>query len=309
MFKPQHCGLYFTDDHIRQARREQDIEPFHSAFLFLRDREQQGADAAQWNAFRYRFQDDQDAGDKAVAALERWIDEPLTDDTTYIDSIGQTIMLAQAFEMMRVHPEWDAAHQVNWLNLFSDRVMTLSTSPYNDTQVENLWMAALVLVLGVIAEREDIFNEGVTVFKRMIDEGISPRGHIPKAVEGKDGGSLYRQILSNSAMIIMAEAAAHCGVNLWDYNNRGVSVTTAAVYPIYYFYTPERWTWDEGITLDEAQLLFRRYGGYLEILNRQTGFKDLKPLLEDLRPIYDPSGGGLTTLSHGMPVRKRGLFG
>src|SRR5689334_9881394 len=120
MFKPQHCGLYFTDDHIRQARREQDVEPFHSAFLFLRDREQQGAEAAQWNAFRYRFQGDEDAGDKAVASLERWIDEPLTDDTTYIDSIGQTIMLAQAFEMMRVHPAWDATRQINWLNLFSD---------------------------------------------------------------------------------------------------------------------------------------------------------------------------------------------
>ncbi|MEO8397478.1 MAG: alginate lyase family protein, partial [Chloroflexota bacterium] len=232
-----------------------------------------------------------------------------TDDTTYIDTIGQTIMLAQAFEMMRSHPAWELTSQTNWLNLFSDRVMTLSTSPYNDTQVENLWMAALVLALGVIVEREDVFNEGVIVFKRMVDEGISPRGHIPKAVEGKDGGSLYRQILSNSALVIMAEAAAHCGVNLWEYNNRGVSVTTAAVYPIYYFYTPERWTWDEGITLDEAQLLFRRYGGYLEILNRQTGFKDLKPLLEDLRPIYDPSGGGLTTLSHGMPIKKRGLFG
>ena len=56
-------------------------------------------------------------------------------------------------------------------------------------------------------------------------------------------------------------------------------------------------------------MLFRRYGGYLEILNRRTGFKDLKPLLEDLRPIYDPRGGGLTTLSHGVPVKKRGLFG
>ncbi|MBI1259073.1 MAG: hypothetical protein GC204_16510 [Chloroflexi bacterium] len=309
MFKPQHCGLYFTDEHIAQARREQDTEPYHSAFLYLRDREQHGADAAQWNAFRYRFQEDEEAGDRAIAALERWIDEPLTDDTTYIDSIGQTIMLAQTFEMMRDHPTWEAERQENWLNLFTDRVMTLSTSPYNDTQVENLWMAALVLALGIMVEREDVFNEGVLVFKRMVDEGISPRGHIFKAVEGKDGGSLYRQILSNSALVIMAEAASHVGVNLWDYNNRGVSVATAAVYPIYYFYTPERWTWDEDITLDEAQMLFRRYGGYLEILNRQTGFRDLKPLLEDLRPIYDPSGGGLTTLSHGLPLKKRGLFG
>ncbi len=62
---------------------------------------------------------------------------------------------------------------------------------------------------------------------------------------------------------------------------------------------------------DEAQLLFRRYGGYLEMVNRRTGYKDLKPLLEDLRPIYDPHGGGLTTLTHGVAVKpkRRGLFG
>jgi Alginate lyase len=309
MFKPQHVGLFFTQDHIGQARREQDSEPFRTAFLYLRDREQQGSEATLWNGLRYRFSSDEAAGETAVAALQRFINEPLTDDVTYLDTVGQTIMLAQAFEMTRDHAAWEQTAQNLWLNLFADRVSTLSTSPYKDTEVENLWMAALVMASGVLLEREDIFNEAVDVFKRTVDTGISPRGHIASAVEGKDGGSLYRQILSNSALVMMAEGGAHCGVNLWDYNNRGVSVTTAAVYPIYYFYTPERWTWDEGITLDEAQMLFRRHGGYLEILNRQTGFKDLKPLLEDLRPIYDPRGGGLTTLSHGLLVKKRGLFG
>ena len=150
------------------------------------------------------------------------------------------MMLAQAFEMTRDHPAWQPTARPVWLNLFQERVNTLSTSPYKDTQVENLWMAALVMASGILLEREDIFNAGVEVFKRTIDTEISPRGHIPKAVEGKDGGSLYRQILSVSALVLMAEAAAHCGVDLWKYNNRGVSVTTAAIYPIYYFYTPEQ---------------------------------------------------------------------
>ncbi len=308
MFKPQHCGLFFTSEHVEQARRERDSEPYRSAFLYLRDREQRGPEAAQWYGLRYRFEDDDDAGEVAIAALERSIDEPLTEDITYLDAVAQTMMLAQAFEMTRDHPAWQLDGQTRWLNLFQDRVDALSNSPYMDTQVENLWMAALVLASGVLLEREEIFQVGVDVFKSTVDDDISPRGHIAKAVEGNDGGSLYRQILSVAALVLMAEAAAHCGVDLWAYNNRGVSVTTAAVYPIYYFYTPERWTWDEGITLDEAQLLYRRYGGYLEILNRQTRFKDLKPLLEDLRPIYDPHGGGLTTLTHGMPARRRGLF-
>ncbi len=304
-----HCGLYFTEDHIRQAQHERDSEPYLSAYLFLREREQRGLEAAQWHGFRYRFEEDDRAGELAVEELEDCMDDPLTDDITYLDAIAETLMLAQSFEMTRNHPAWSVASQTRWLNLFQERVNLLSNSQYNDTHVENLWMAALVLMSGIVLERSEIMNVGIEVFQRTIDDEISPRGYIPKAVEGKDGGSLYRQILSVSALVLMAEAASHCGINLWEYSNRGVSVLTAAVYPIYYFYTPERWQWDQNISLDEAQLLFRRYGGYLEMVNRQTNFKDLKPLLEDLRPIYDPHGGGLTTLTHGVTVKRRGLFG
>jgi hypothetical protein len=310
MFKPNHCGLYFTETHIQQAQRNRDREPFLSAFLYLHDREQRGAAAAQWHALRYRFEDDSNAGETAVGELDNAIAAPITDDLTYLDAVAETMMLAQSFEMTRDHPAWMESAKTRWLDLLQDRVNTLSDSPYKDTQVENLWMAALVMMSGIVLEREEIFRVAVDVFQRTIDTEISPRGHIPKAVTGKDGGSLYRQILSASALVLMAEAAAHSGVDLWTYNNRGVSVATAAIYPIYYFYTPDRWTWDEGITQDESQLLFRRYGGYLEILNHRAGFKDLKPLLEDLRPIYDPHGGGLTTLSHGVPVvKRRGIFG
>ncbi len=306
-----HCGLYFTEEHVRQAQRGRDSEPQLSAYLFLREREQRGIAAAQWYGLRYRFDDNADAGERAVEKLADCIDEPLSDDLPYLDTIAETLMLAQSFEMTRDHPAWSAEAQMRWLNRFQDRVNQLSNSPYNDTLVENLWMAALVLTSGIVLERDDIMQVGIEVFKRTVDYEISPRGHILKAVEGDDGGSLYRQILSASALVLMAEAATHCGIDLWAYNNRGVSVMTTAVYPIYYFYTPERWTWDEGISIDESQLLFRRYGGYLEIVNQRTGYKDLKPLLEDLRPIYDPHGGGLTTLTHGVPLKpkRRGLFG
>lgn len=310
MFKPLHCGLYFTPEHVAQARRERDTEPFRSAFIYLREREQKGAEQAQWNGLRYRFESDEQAGDRAIDDLESCIADPLTEDMTYLDTIGQTMTLAQAFEMTRDHPAWQPGAQARWLALFEDRVNTLSVSPYNDTQVENLWMAALVMVAGVVLEREDIFNLSVEVFQNTVDTEISPRGHIIKAVEGEDGGSFYRQILSASALVLMAETAAHAGLNLWDYEQRGVSVTTAAVYPIYYFYTTEKWKWDANVTADEVQQLFRRYGGYLEMVNRQTGFKDLRPLLDDLRPIYDPFGGGLTTLTHGVALKpqRRGLF-
>ncbi len=150
---------------------------------------------------------------------------------TYLDGIAETMMLAQSFEMTRDHPAWSVEAQTRWLNLFQDRVNQFSTSPYNDTQVENLWMAALVLTSGIVLEREDVMQVGVEVFQRTVDNEISPRGHILKAVEGKDGGSLYRQILSASALVLMAEAADHCGIDLWAYNNRGVSVTDGGGLP------------------------------------------------------------------------------
>ncbi len=306
----KHCGLFFSEAHIEQAHRQRHSEPFQSAFLYLHDREQDGAAAAQWYGLRCRFNDDEDAGAIALAALEKYIDQPLSEDITYLDTVGQTLMLAQSFELLRDHPGWSLGGQTRWLNLFQDRVTTLSTSPYKDTQVENLWMAALVMAAGVLLERDDLFDLAVEQFQRQIDTEISPRGHIPKAVEGKDGGGLYRQILSVSALVLMAEMASHCEVDLWQYNNRGVSVTTAAIYPIYYFYTVEKWQWDTSLTVDDVQLLFRRCGGYLEMVNHHAQFRDLKPLLEDLRPIYDAHGGGLTTLTHGVPVvKRRGLFG
>jgi hypothetical protein len=82
---------------------------------------------------------------------------------------------------------------------------------------------------------------------------------------------------------------------------------TAAVYPIYYFYVTDKWTW-ELLTPAQVQAAFRRHGGYLEIVYQRAQPRDFRPLLEDLRPIYDPFAGGVTTLTHGLPL-KRGWFG
>jgi hypothetical protein len=307
-FRPQHVGIYFTQEHIEIARRERDREPFRGAYLYLNDREQSGSTAALWYALRYRFNMDERAGELALDPLQRHIDAPISEDVTYLDAVAETLMLTQAFEMLRDHRAFSYQNQVHFLNTLQERVNALSASPYKDTQVENLWMALLVMAAGIALEREEIFTLGVDVFQRTIRDDVRPRGYITRAVEGKDGGGLYRQILSAAALVLMAEAAGHAGVDLWNYNVRGVSVVTAAIYPIYYFYTPDKWEWDDGISQDEAQLLFRRYGGYLEIVSRQTRFRDLKPLLEDLRPIFDAHGGGLTSLSHGVAIR-RGLLG
>jgi hypothetical protein len=303
-----HCGLYFTPEHIQLAQRERNQEPFLSAWMYLRDREQSGVTEALWCGLRYRFGGDSKAGDAAVRALEKHCDDKHSKANTYLEAVFETLALAHAYEMVRDYSGFASAAQRRWIDFFTGRVNTLENSSEKDTLVEILWMALLNLAGGIVLENESMIQGSAGLFQKVIGEDVRPQGFIPKAVDGKDGGSLYRQILAASALVLMAEAASHVGVDLWSYTVRGVSVVTGAMYPIYYFYTPEKWQWDEGISVDEAQNLFRQYGGYLEMLYRRTRHKDLTPLLQDLRPIYTPYAGGLTTLTHGVPEKRRGLF-
>jgi len=189
------------------------------------------------------------------------------------------------------------------------RINALSTNPYKESFVENLWMAALVLCAGIVLERDEIFTIGIDIYKDTIDNDIRPQGHMPRAIEGGHGGALYRQIAAAAALAAMAEAAGQVGVDLWGYESRGVSATTAGIYPVYYFYTTEKWVWDKDVPVEDVQAWFRQFGGYLEFIKRRTGLRDLNPVLQEMRPLFTPLVGGLTTLTHGVVLRRRGLFG
>lgn len=309
MLTIQHDGLYFTQDHIARTKNGKNQSPLAGAFARLERNDPLDAANPLWGAFRYRFMEDSQAGIQSILAIEAQLETPPTEDTTYLETVAETISAAQAFEMLRNHPEFSFVRKAGWMNRLEARVDSLSTSPYKDSYVENLWMGALVMASGIVLEREDIFQIAVEVFQNAIDYDIRPQGHIPRAIEGGDGGAMYRQIAAVTALTLMAEAASHAGVDLWNYENRGISITTAAIYPIYYFYTTEKWMWDKELSSGEVQMWFKRFGGYLEFIKRRSSIRDLNPLLEDLRPIFTPFAGGLTTLTHGEPTRRRGLFG
>ncbi|MBL8132388.1 MAG: alginate lyase family protein [Anaerolineae bacterium] len=309
MFTPRHCGLYFAPEQIAFARQNSGKDPWNAAVARLKADNPPDAVSPLWMAFGYTFLGDAALGEAALPILERVIESGLSEDSTYLDAVAETMMAAQTFEMLREHPAFSFVRKAGWLNRFEGRVHALTASPYKESYVENLWAAALVLVSGILLEREEIFQIGVEVFQETVDHDIRPQGFIPKALEGADGAAMYRQIAASAALTLMAEAAGHAGVDLWRYENRGISATTAALYPIYYFYTTEKWMWDKDLPPEDVQNWFRRYAGYLEIVKARTGHRDLNPLLEDLRPIFTPLAGGLTTLSHGAPLRRRGLFG
>lgn len=304
MVQPQDSGVFFTGEQITIARDNRDREPFKSAWELLYERQPASPlEAAQLYGLRWRFDTDAASGEQAAADLQAL--EMV--DTPYLDSLMTAVVMAQCYALLRDVLTFSQAAQAAWRESFSGHAGRLNQLSDDTAFVERIWLAALNTVTGIVLEDERIFQAGVAVYRQVIHDAIHPEGYIPAAVNVGDGQGIYRQLLAVKGLILIAEAASHAGVDLWLENNRGVSVVTAATYLMYYYFFPEKWRWDDDLDTDSTQALFRQHSGVVEMLNRRFPSKLTRPILDDLRPIYDISGGGLTTLTHALP--KRGLFG
>jgi hypothetical protein len=298
-----HCGLFFTPDHIQHARKHRAREPFKAAWSLLLSQQQTSPLAeALWNGLRWRFDENADAGDAAAVALQNGVGFDLSADTG--ESLAMMVSLAQSFELARDRFSPEAASI--WLNHFQERLNTLNAVNDEWPHYATLWLALLNLCAGVVLESDEWVERGAAVYRQTIEDEVRPQGFLPKAVDGNDGGSLWRDLVSVEALVLMAEAAAHIGLDLWGYQSRGISVVTAGAYLVYYYYYPDKWRWDTGMDASAAGL-FREHGAFFEILNRRAHPRDIGLMLNELRPMYSLTGG-LTTLSHGELTRK-GLFG
>lgn len=321
MFSPQHCGLTFTEAHIEQARARHTKAPFNAAWHFLASQVAVDADIATLlltQALRWRLSDDTEDGERAVQSLLRQRDALSTNIPVLRQS--QTLFaLAQAYELTRDHPAWTTETRKRWLAFFLDAMQLLSRRGQSDAPiVDTLWIAMMQTAAGVVLESVDWFDRGVNTLQRVIEEEIHPEGYLRLAVEiGPEAQSLRNQVLCAQALVLNAEIAAHSGRDLWSYEVRGVSVTTATTYPLYYYFYPEKWRWNgqewkpsEGVEEDVAKQIFQENAGFLEIVNGRYDkpLRAIKLILDDLRPVFDPFGGGLVTLTHGL-LERRGLFG
>jgi hypothetical protein len=305
----QHFGLYFTPEHVQNARKNREREPFRTAWAYLGEQDAQPGTLAaiQWNGLRYRFDDDAQAGEQAVIDLQTGIGLDVDGSLSDFDALAAVIALAQCFELVRDHPAWSPESRSGWLDRFTGLGDFLNRQPETITLVERVWTGMLNIVVGIVLEDETRLQAGADVYRQVIDHDIRPEGYLPLAVEGGDGGSLWRQMWAVGGLVLTAEAASYVGLDLWSYTSRGISVVTAASYLIYYYYYPDQWRWDTLAEADTKQL-FKEQGAFLEMVNHLVRPKDLKLLLDDLRPFYNITGGGLTTLSHALSAR-RGLFG
>jgi hypothetical protein len=304
-FSP-HCGLTFTPEHIQAAHKNRDREPFQSAWNFLESTLPTDPIAALiLDGFRWRIAQDAAAGEQAVIHLSSGLAlDP--SGQSYFDSLAAAVALAQEFELLRDHPAFTADAQSRWMTAYRALLDHLNRPPDQHGLLEYIWLGCVNLVSGIALDAEDHFAAGVETFRRVIDHEVRPEGYLPNLVAGGDGGSLFRELYAVGALVVMAEAASHVGLDLWSYSSRGISVNTAVAYVTYYYYYPDQWRWDEGITDETARPLYQSCASLFEIHYRRSRTNELKLLLDELRPCFNPFLGGLTTLTH--PLVKRGLF-
>jgi hypothetical protein len=278
MTQLDHCGLYFSEAQVITARNEANHPPFKQAWERLDvpiDAATDPLERSLTHALRWRFHKLIAEGETAVGMYQRVAQQPL-DNMTLLDGCIYTTALGQLFELLRDHPMAEAVPTRETIGLFAERAaqlqdVTQATDLQGVAYLERIWGALVMMTAGVVGEDADLREQAAAVYRHIIDHDIRPAGFIPQIVDGKDGGSLLRTLVALKGLTLMAEAAQHSGLDLWSYNNRGVSLTTAALYPLYYYFYPEKWQWDSDLDPEAVQADFRAHAGYLEPLNRHIG--------------------------------------
>jgi hypothetical protein len=302
----QHSGLYFTEAHIAAVRKDRERAPLQAAWAWLQESAPTDSlSGLLTQALRSRLQDDDTAGEAAVASLQSGLGFDLGVYASYLEALQTSAALAHAFELVRDHPAW-GEQRSRWLNSYTDLATQLNGAADDIGLVELIWWGVLQVVSGVVLESPERLDAGIQVYRQVIDQEVRPQGHLPALVEVADEMTLQRSFAAVSGLVLMAEASAHVGVDLWSHHQRGITVVTAAAYLAYYYYYPAQWRWGK---LDEAtaQALYRSQGTCFEIVNRHTRLQDAGIMLDALRPLFNPVLGGLTTLTHAPPARK-GFF-
>jgi hypothetical protein len=310
----QHFGLTFSPTDAAQARDRRAAPELANAWAaFDALRANPAVDPVQKaviDAVSWRLTGDSAAAEQAAAALTSGVGKVDDSDLSLVDGCRIAIGLAQAFECVRDHPSLSDAQRASFIDGWYDRVARLNDLRVKPESHEQTWLAAVNLAAGVILEREPVFATGADMVRRIVDV-VQPHGYISAIVEPRDETTLQHTVQAVHGLVLAAEIASHAGVDLWAYERRGVSVMTAALYPLYYYYYPEKWPWYEGLEPEPVKAEFRRHAAFLEVINRRSGgtVRAVKLILDDVRPVFDALGGGPVSLTHAIaPVVRRGLF-
>ncbi len=298
-------GLYFSESDLQLARDNLNREPLRAALPLLDSQRADPLEAAQLDALNYLLRDDASAGDAALEALEAEdFDDPTSLD---LPSMKRQLAWLSAMALLRGHSRWQSATEAD-LRTIGRRTPGSLQSGGDICPLRLSWLAAVSMATGILREEDGSFQRGVHIYRRLVDAHIHPEGYFKGIVDIDGAKETYAaQFSATCALVLMAEMAGQAGEDLWSYNNRAVSVNTAAAYTYYYYFFPESWKWEDDLTREMTMALMRREGAFFEMVNRRASLRGIEQLFAEQRPMFSAHGGGLTTLTHGLapPKKKR----
>jgi hypothetical protein len=300
-FQPSHTGLFLPPSFLESSRAARESRTLISAWMALDETPVDIFDQILWLAYRWRAHEDTAAGQKALMLLHSLDDATIFNGSTLIEGDGagdgpRLVGLAHIVEMLRSHP----AATLALVSLFHHWFDTAFRE--TPSTALSFWGVAAKLALGVVLEDQGTFEGGVRFFEDAIAD-LHPEGYVREAVESKDAQTYARQFSIACALALAAEIGTNAGVNLWAYNNRGVSAKTASAYVLYYLYYPEKWRWSEAgaLTLEMTTPLMKHQAAYMEIVHARSPLRSVDILLQQNRPLSCFMAGGMTTLVYGAP--------
>lgn len=306
-----HFGLIFTAQDVRNAQSHRAEEPYQTAWEKFRTTTGEDIHTVTfYDALRWCIEPEEKRFGYGIDALRNF-PVMLTELTALSDAsvhiLRKRFGAIQAYEMLRDHPSYtDKIAQI-----FQDALAQWERPDIHDT-VTSAWDNAVKIAAGVALEDAALIDSAVEDVKAII-ETIHPAGYIPSIIHARpdDIQNFADTVSAVHALTLAAEAASQVGIDLWAHEKRTVSLMTAAFYPLYYYYYPEKWKWVEGLTQDYSQQIIRSAAGYLEIINRRRpNVRAVNLILKEVRPVIDLTSGGAFTLTHhpAPPPKRRGWF-
>ncbi len=301
--KPSSYLLFAASD-LQLARDNHDREPIRSALPRLDSQPEDTLALAQLQALRFLFYDDADSGRLALELLRAH--DFGAGKVEGLAAIKRRFGWLQVMSQLRGHPDWHDSAE-GYRAAIAAAPQQLEDSAAGDL-LRALWLAVVALAAGILLEDDASFQSAVSFYRRVVDQHIHPEGFFKGMVDVDGARKTYQaQFAATGALALMSEMARQAGEDLWSYNNRAVSANTAATYTFYYYFFPESWRWEAGLTREQTLAIMRREGAYFEMVNRRSPLRGADELFAEQRPLFSAAAGGLTTLTHGLrpPAKKR----
>ncbi len=189
------------------------------------------AAAAYQLALRYQISQDSAFADKAAEVLDAWaasLTEFRGDSNAGLRAALYGYQLALAGELLRTYTGWDRAPLQTLLTEVFYPLQSDFLKRHNGACESNYWAnwdlanMAAVLAIGVFADRDDIFDEGIEYFKHGDGQGaieqavhfVHPDGSGQWQEAGRDQG---HSTLGPMLLGVVCEIAWNQGIDLYGY--------------------------------------------------------------------------------------------